>query len=46
MLVEVEVLYYQALRVLSNVDKGQRPGAESSVDKLYLTEMDGKPLRN
>jgi len=40
MLVEVEVLYYQALRVLSKVDKGQRPGAESSIDKLYLSEMD------
>ena len=40
MLVEVEVLYYQALRVLSKVDKGQRPGAESSIDKLYYSEMD------
>ncbi len=40
MLVEVEVLYYQALRVLSKADKGQRPGPESSIDKLYLSEMD------
>jgi alkylation response protein AidB-like acyl-CoA dehydrogenase len=40
MLVEVEVLYYQALRVLSKADKGQRPGAESSIDKLYYSEMD------
>jgi alkylation response protein AidB-like acyl-CoA dehydrogenase len=40
MLVEVEVLYSSALRVLSRVDKGQRPGPESSIDKLYLSEMD------
>jgi alkylation response protein AidB-like acyl-CoA dehydrogenase len=40
MLVEVEVLYYQALRVLSKADKGQRPGPESSIDKLYYSEMD------
>jgi alkylation response protein AidB-like acyl-CoA dehydrogenase len=40
MLVEVEVLYYSALRVLSKADKGQRPGPESSIDKLYLSEMD------
>jgi alkylation response protein AidB-like acyl-CoA dehydrogenase len=40
MVVETEVLYYQALRALSKVDKGQRPGAESSIDKLYYSEMD------
>jgi len=40
MLAEVEVLYYGALRVLSKIDKGQRPGSESSIDKLYLSEMD------
>jgi alkylation response protein AidB-like acyl-CoA dehydrogenase len=40
MLAEVEVLYYGALRVLSKMDKGQRPGSESSIDKLYLSEMD------
>jgi alkylation response protein AidB-like acyl-CoA dehydrogenase len=40
MLADVEVLYYGALRVLSRVDKGQRPGSESSIDKLYLSEMD------
>ena len=40
MLVDVEVLYYQALRVLSKLDKGQRPGPESSVDKLNYSEMD------
>jgi alkylation response protein AidB-like acyl-CoA dehydrogenase len=26
--------------VLSKADKGQRPGPESSIDKLYLSEMD------
>jgi alkylation response protein AidB-like acyl-CoA dehydrogenase len=40
MIAEVEVLYYAALRVLSRLDKGQRPGPESSIDKLYLSEMD------
>jgi alkylation response protein AidB-like acyl-CoA dehydrogenase len=40
MLAETEVLYYAALRVLSRLDKGQRPGPESSIDKLYLSEMD------
>ena len=40
MVVETEVLYYQALRALSKVDKGKRPGAESSIDKLYYSEMD------
>lgn len=40
MIAEVEVLYCAALRVLSRIDKGQRPGPESSIDKLYLSEMD------
>jgi len=40
MLVEVQVLHCQALRLLSKADKGARPGAESSVDKLYYSEMD------
>jgi alkylation response protein AidB-like acyl-CoA dehydrogenase len=40
MLVEVEVLYYQTLRLLSKAEKGQRPGPESSIDKLYYSEMD------
>ena len=40
MLVEVEVLYYGALRLLSKANKGERPGAESSIDKLYYSEMD------
>jgi alkylation response protein AidB-like acyl-CoA dehydrogenase len=40
MLVEVQVLHCQALRLLSKAEKGSRPGAESSVDKLYYSEMD------
>jgi alkylation response protein AidB-like acyl-CoA dehydrogenase len=40
MLVEVEVLRYAALRVLSRLEKGERPGPESSVDKLYYSELD------
>ncbi len=40
MLVEVEVLRYAGLRILSKLEKGQRPGPESSVDKLYYSEMD------
>jgi alkylation response protein AidB-like acyl-CoA dehydrogenase len=40
MLTEVEVLRYAGLRILSKLEKGQRPGPESSVDKLYYSEMD------
>jgi alkylation response protein AidB-like acyl-CoA dehydrogenase len=40
MLSEVEVLRYAGLRLLSKLEKGQRPGPESSVDKLYYSEMD------
>jgi alkylation response protein AidB-like acyl-CoA dehydrogenase len=40
MVVEVEVLYAQALRLLSRAEKGQRPGPESSIDKLNYSEMD------
>jgi alkylation response protein AidB-like acyl-CoA dehydrogenase len=40
MLAEVEVLRYAGLRILSKLEKGQRPGPESSVDKLYYSEMD------
>jgi alkylation response protein AidB-like acyl-CoA dehydrogenase len=40
MMVETEVLRYAALRLLSNLQKGKRPGPESSVDKLYYSEMD------
>jgi alkylation response protein AidB-like acyl-CoA dehydrogenase len=40
MVVEVEVLRYAGLRVLSKLEQGKRPGAESSVDKLYYSELD------
>ncbi|HET6319657.1 MAG TPA: acyl-CoA dehydrogenase family protein, partial [Chloroflexota bacterium] len=40
MLVDVEVLRYAGYRILSKLEKGQRPGAESSVDKLYYSELD------
>jgi alkylation response protein AidB-like acyl-CoA dehydrogenase len=40
MLAELEVLRYAGLRVLSRLEKGERPGPESSVDKLYYSEMD------
>src|SRR5207245_5613030 len=40
MLAETEVLRYTGLRILSKLERGQRPGPESSVDKLYYSEMD------
>jgi alkylation response protein AidB-like acyl-CoA dehydrogenase len=40
MVIEVEVLRYAGLRILSKLEQGQRPGPESSVDKLYYSEMD------
>jgi alkylation response protein AidB-like acyl-CoA dehydrogenase len=40
MAVEVEVLKYAGYRILSKLEKGQRPGSESSVDKLYYSELD------
>jgi alkylation response protein AidB-like acyl-CoA dehydrogenase len=40
MLVEVEVLRYAGYRILSKLEQGKRPGAESSVDKLYYSELD------
>jgi alkylation response protein AidB-like acyl-CoA dehydrogenase len=40
MIAETEVLRYAGLRLLSKLEKGQRPGPESSVDKLYYSEMD------
>jgi alkylation response protein AidB-like acyl-CoA dehydrogenase len=40
MRVEIEVLRYQALRVLSKLEQGQRPGPEASIDKLYYSELD------
>jgi alkylation response protein AidB-like acyl-CoA dehydrogenase len=41
--VELEVMRYSGLRVLSKLEKGQRPGAESSIAKLYYSEF-GKRL--
>jgi alkylation response protein AidB-like acyl-CoA dehydrogenase len=40
MLVEVEVLRYGGYRILSKLEQGKRPGSESSVDKLYYSELD------
>jgi alkylation response protein AidB-like acyl-CoA dehydrogenase len=40
MVVEVEVLRYAGYRILSKLEQGKRPGAESSVDKLYYSELD------
>jgi alkylation response protein AidB-like acyl-CoA dehydrogenase len=40
MVVEVEVLRYAGFRILSKLEQGQRPGPESSIDKLYYSEMD------
>jgi len=40
MAVEIEVLRYASYRILSKLEKGERPGAESSVDKLYYSELD------
>jgi alkylation response protein AidB-like acyl-CoA dehydrogenase len=40
MVVEVEVLRYAGYRVLSKLEQGKRPGPESSVDKLYYSELD------
>ena len=37
---ELEVMRYAGLRVLSQLEKGRHPGPESSVDKLYYSEMD------
>ncbi len=36
---EIEVLRYAALRILSRLEKGQRPGPESSVAKLHRSEL-------
>lgn len=35
---EIEVLRYAALRILSRLEKGERPGPESSVAKLHRSE--------
>jgi len=36
---EIEVLRYAALRLLSGLEKGVRPGPESSIAKLHRSEM-------
>jgi alkylation response protein AidB-like acyl-CoA dehydrogenase len=36
---EIEVLRYAALRILGRLEKGQRPGPESSVAKLHRSEL-------
>ncbi len=40
MVAEVEVMRYAGLRILSRLEKGELPGPESSVDKLYYSELD------
>src|SRR6267378_656016 len=40
MVVETEVLRYAGYRTLSKLEQGKRPGSESSVDKLYYSELD------
>ncbi|MCA1646983.1 MAG: acyl-CoA dehydrogenase family protein [Chloroflexi bacterium] len=40
MVVETEVLRCAGLRILSKLEQGKRPGSESSVDKLYYSELD------
>jgi alkylation response protein AidB-like acyl-CoA dehydrogenase len=37
--VEIEVMRYSGLRILSRLEKGQRPGPESSITKLYYSEF-------
>lgn len=37
---EVEVLRYASLRILSRLEKGERPGPESSIAKLHYSELD------
>ncbi len=39
---EVEVLRYASLRILSRLEKGLRPGPESSISKLHYSELDKK----
>jgi alkylation response protein AidB-like acyl-CoA dehydrogenase len=40
MVVEAEVLRYAGFRILGKLEQGKRPGPESSVDKLYYSELD------
>lgn len=42
MYAEVEVLRYASLRILSRLEKGLRPGPESSISKLHYSELDKK----
>jgi alkylation response protein AidB-like acyl-CoA dehydrogenase len=37
---EVEVLRYASLRILSRLERGQRPGPEASIAKLHYSELD------
>ncbi len=37
---ETEVLRYSSLRLLSRLEKGQRPGPEASISKLHYSELD------
>jgi alkylation response protein AidB-like acyl-CoA dehydrogenase len=37
---EIEVLRYASLRILSRLEKGQRPGPEASIAKLHYSELD------
>lgn len=39
---DVEVLRYASLRLLSKLEKGERPGPEASVSKLHYSELDKK----
>ena len=38
--IEVEVLRLQALRQLTALSRGEKPGPESSIQKLYYSELD------
>jgi alkylation response protein AidB-like acyl-CoA dehydrogenase len=38
--VELEVMRYSGLRILTRLEKGLRPGPESSIAKLYYSEFD------
>jgi alkylation response protein AidB-like acyl-CoA dehydrogenase len=40
MLVDIEVMRAAGFRILSGLEKGQRPGAESSVQKLSSSEIE------
>ena len=37
---DIEVLRYASLRILSRLEKGQRPGPEASIAKLHYSELD------